>query len=169
MKLKKFGGKNPTQLEFPKNLAAWMTDQGLLSLALDSTQQVLWQGKDKLPLSGACRPQMLLTLLTYCYSSGVYSTQDILQAVQHNPVARYICAHHFPDDAVLRRFRRNYRPQLEQALRWVILQAWAARLDEAETEFLGYEWFSSYLEVQLDGVVQARLELAILLDGVEND
>lgn len=170
MKLMNGNQRHEAKLELPGNLSLWTTSGGLLTLTLDATQNVQWQGKaQSKPFSMACRPQMLLTLLTYCYSTGIYATQDILQAIQSNPTIRYICAHNYPDYAILRKFRRSYRSQLEQALRWVMLQAWAGRLDRAEADFLSYEWFQVYLEAGLDAAVQSRLELAIVLDGVEND
>jgi hypothetical protein len=156
------------KLVMPRNLAQWAGDRALLTLALDAAQNVEWEGKDRpLPVQGTFSPKMLLTLLTFCYSSGIYGSQDILQAIQANESARYICAHNYPDWGVLRKFRRAYRSQLEQALRWVFQQAWAKRFDGAEADYLGYDWFENYLKADLDAVVQSRLELAILMDGVE--
>lgn len=158
------------KLQLPRNLTEWTTEKGLLALALDSTQNIRWESNSPIPLfPRPFRPQMLLTLFTYCYSTGIYSTQDILDAIQHKRAVRYICAHNYPDEAILRKFRRGYRSQIEQALRWVLLQAWARRLDDAEVDYLGYEWFLNHISTQLDVTVQSRLELAILLDGVEND
>jgi hypothetical protein len=132
------------KLEIPRNLAQWTGDRGLLTLALDAAQNVQWEDKDRtFPMQSAYRPKMLLTLLTFCYASGIYGSQDILQAIQSRESVRYICAHNYPDWAVLRKFRRAYRSQLEQALRWVFQQAWAKRFDEAEADYLGYDWFEN--------------------------
>lgn len=170
MKVINLNRPNPPKLQLPRNLAEWTTEKGLLALALDSTQSINWQAKDIIhPFPRPLRPQMLLTLFTYCYSVGIYSTHDILEAIQNNRTVRYICAYNYPDEALLRKFRRSFRSQIEQALRWVMLQAWALRLDNAETDYLGYDWFLNHINSELDATVQSRLELAILLDGVEND
>src|SRR5438132_181668 len=56
---------------------------------------------------------MLLTLTSYAYASGIYSSQEIEQGVLHDPTLRYICAHHFPSWHYIRRFRRNHRRSVE--------------------------------------------------------
>lgn len=154
----------------PRNLADWIGDLAILGLAFDSVQNVHWDLNEKaLQTSGPFRPQMLLTLLTYCYSCGIYGSQDIVQAIQHNSTVRYICAHNYPDWHLLRKFRRHSRTQLEQSLKWVFQQAWARQCDAAEATFIGYEWFEHYLNTELDIAVQQRLEMAILMDGVESE
>jgi hypothetical protein len=158
------------KLGMPRNLAEWVGELPLLGLAFDSVQTVHWDLNEKaLQTSGPFRPQMLLTLLTYCYSCGIYGSQDIVQAIQHNRNVCYICAHNYPDWLLLRRFRRHSRVQLEQSLKWVCQQAWAKRCDAALADYLGYEWFEQYLNGELDAAVQQRLELAILMDGVESE
>ncbi|MDB6031331.1 MAG: Transposase [Verrucomicrobiales bacterium] len=170
MRLTNIKSPETEKLQVPRNLAQWTGNRGLLTLALDAGQNVQWGEKDRtLPMQSAYQPKMLLTLLTFCYASGIYGSQDILQAMQTKDSVRYICAHNYPDWAILRKFRRAYRSQLEQALRWVLQQAWAKRFDEAEADYLGYEWFETYLNANLDALVQGRLELAILMDGVESE
>ena len=38
------------------------------------------------------RPAMMLTLLAYCYATGVYGSADIQLATQHDQMIRYLCA-----------------------------------------------------------------------------
>jgi hypothetical protein len=158
------------KLEMPRNLAEWVGDLPLLGLAFDSVQNVHWDLNEKaLQTSGPFRPQMLLTLLTYSYSCGIYGSQEIVQAIQHNANVRYICAHNYPDWHLLRKFRRHSRTQLEQSLKWLLQQAWAKQCDAGEAAFLGCDWFDQYLNGELDTAVQQRLEMAILMDGVESE
>src|SRR5438128_2389954 len=99
------------KLDLPRNLAECVGERALLDLSFDSVQNVQWELSEKaLMISGPLRPQMLLTLLTYCYSSGTYGSQDIVQAIRQKPRVRYICAHNFPDWQTLRKFRRHSRP-----------------------------------------------------------
>jgi len=158
------------KLELPRNLEQWIGERTLLNLAFDSVQNVHWDLNEKaLMTSAPFRPQMLLTLLTYCYSCGIYGSQDIVQAIRQNPRVRYICAHNYPDWQTLRKFRRHSRPQLEQSLKWVLQQAWAEQCDAAEVQYLGYDWFEQSLDGELNAAVQQRLEMAILMDGVESE
>src|SRR5690242_12457071 len=48
---------------------------------------------------------MMLTLISYAYSCGIYSSQEIESAVQRDKTMRYICARKFPRWQDLRRFR----------------------------------------------------------------
>src|SRR4051812_21473676 len=124
---------NPVENEkvgLPRNLQEWVGELALLGLAFDSVQTVHWDLNEKaLQTSGPFRPQMLLTLLTYCYSCGIYGSQEIVQAIQLNKNVRYICAHNYPDWHLLRKFRRHIRAQLEQNLKWGLQQARAHQSD----------------------------------------
>lgn len=112
---------------------------------------------------------MLLTLLTYCYAARIYGSRDIEWAAVSDQTVRYICARTFPDWNTLRRFRRRNRAVLEQTLAYVFKQAWAFRLDEGETEYVGYDWFESKLNDEVSAAARERLEIAALMDATEND
>src|SRR5689334_13178601 len=77
------------KLGLPRDLNEWVGGLTLLGLALDSVQTVHWDLNEKaLQTSGPFRPQMLLTLLTYCYSRGIYGSQEIVQAIQQDKNVR---------------------------------------------------------------------------------
>src|SRR5438874_12137628 len=86
----------------------------LLKLALDAVQSLdpsklktAVSGKDKL------RPQMMLTLLSYCYAARIYGSRDIEWAIRTNATVRYICARTSPEWLAIRQFRRNNRELVE--------------------------------------------------------
>src|SRR5436853_6060311 len=99
----------PEQRVLPKNLADWLGKPGLLKVTLDGVQTVDWTEVDRPTGPPAHRPQMLLTLLAYAYSTGVYGSREIVEATVREPTMRYICARTYPDWLVLRRFRRQHR------------------------------------------------------------
>jgi hypothetical protein len=69
------------------------------------------------------RPQMMLTLLSFCYASSYYGSEDIARAISTDRTVRYICARSYPDAHAIRRFRRCCRGPLDQALNYVLRQA----------------------------------------------
>ena len=112
---------------------------------------------------------MLLTLLTYCYATRLYGSADIEWAARNDATIRYICAHHFPDWHSLRRFRRNNRALLVETIGWVFKQAWSLKFDAGEADFAGYEWYESEFNQLVEATAQDRIDLAALMDGVENE
>ena len=142
----------------------------LLHLALDAVQTL-----DETELRAAApglapyRPQMLLTLLTWCYASGTYSSRDIVWAMRRDPTVRYLCAGTRPDWPTLRRFRRAHRLWLEQCLAWVLKQAWALKLEDGEATFHGLDWFENRLAVDAAAEARTRLDLAALMDAAESE
>ena len=82
----------------------------LLKLALDAVQALdsakvnaAGQGMQNL------RPQMILTLLSFCYAARIYASRDIEWAIRRDQTVRYICARTFPGWQAIRRFRRSNR------------------------------------------------------------
>ena len=154
----------------PADLRQALGERGLLALALDAVQQVDWSDANS-GFKGrqSFRPQMMLTLLSYCYAADICGSQNIEWAIEHNETVRYICARMFPDWLAIRRFRRQHREQLQQCLIYMFKQAWALKFDQAEVDYLGYAWFESELSQQITTVVQHRIDLAVILDGVDSD
>ena len=152
----------------PKDLTECVGKSTLLKLALDAVQTLDWSSTERNQRS-EIRPQMMLTLLSYCYASGIHGSQDVAWAMQNDPTVRYICARTYPDWLSIRRFRRYNRQPLQQCLAYILKQTWALRFDEAETNYLGYTWFESELNQQIDAAVQMLMELAMLMDGVESE
>src|SRR5262245_50482160 len=128
----------------PSDLSLFLGEHGLLRLWLSAVQKVephqfVVEDRD----TPSLRPRMLLTLLTYCYATRIYGSNDIEWATRHDPIIRYICARRFPDWTDLRRFRRNNRALVAQTLAWVFKQAWSLKFDEGEADYGGYEWIES--------------------------
>jgi len=104
-------------------------------------------------LDGQPGPLMLLTLLTYFYAAGIYSSEEIEWACEHDASARSICETTGPTAESLRRFRRANRPWVEACLAWVCAVACAAPESSAE----------------LNAYVREKLELAVMIDMATAD
>src|SRR5438045_9618799 len=63
---------------------------------------------------------MMLTLICYSYSIGLYGSLDIENALLRDGTLRYICARKFPCWQDVRRFRRANRSRIEQILSAVV-------------------------------------------------
>lgn len=134
---------------FPDDLRSLVGERRLIELALEAAQIV----GEALPrptrsMQDRHSPQMLLTLLTYCYAAGIYAAEDVEWACESDAVVRYICAKTWPNQDALRCFRRANRPWIEACLGWVYGKA--CPTDIASTA--------------LAALVRQKLELAILLD-----
>jgi len=68
----------------------------------------------------AFHPRVLLALLTYCYARGIYGSTDIERVMHKDKLFRALCREEFPDARILRRFRRENRPVLQNCLSLVL-------------------------------------------------
>ena len=64
----------------------------------------------------AFQPRSLLALLTYCYASGTYGSQEVETSLRKDSILRFLCANELPDWHTLRRFRRHNREVLIRCL-----------------------------------------------------
>src|SRR5207253_2479368 len=121
------------------SLSSTLGDRGLLHLVLEAVQAADWSlAQPSAEQDGRFRPQMMLTLLAFCYASGLYGSRDIEWATRIDRTIRYICAHQFPDWLAIRRFRRQNRQLLKQCLMLVLERARALKLDPVQPNGLGH-------------------------------
>jgi len=81
-----------------------------------------------LPAAGAgiaCQPRVLLGLLTYCYASGVFSSQEIEARMRKDSILILLCGQELPDWQVIRRFRRYNREVIQRCLEVTLYHATA--------------------------------------------
>lgn len=129
----------------------------LLRRALEAPQNVEGSAADTLKARfGDFRPQMMLTLLSFAYASSCYASEDIERAIESDRTFRYICARIFPDAKAIRRFRRLFRPVLDQCLGYVLRQA--------AIELSGAVPLRAELERQVLSATTEKIELAVVMD-----
>jgi hypothetical protein len=76
---------------------------------------------DLSPATPAANP--LLTLLTYCYAAGIYSSEVILDQLNRDHPLPVTASDSWLEADNLRRFRRTHRPEVEECLGEVLWSA----------------------------------------------
>lgn len=110
----------------PDDLREWMSDDRLVRLAFEAVAELDPQQmprRDFVHAGRAFPVAVMLTLLTYCYASGRFGSQEIEEALASDPLLRYLCAGDEPPSTAIRRFRRVYRGPLSVCLLRVFLAA----------------------------------------------
>jgi hypothetical protein len=107
---------------------------------------------------------MLLALLTYCYASGVYGSEDIEWDCQNDPTARSLCGNASPNQETIRRFRRANRPLIEACLACVYGRACGAILPPTRGELSPIPKLEARTSAVLLSVARRKLELAVMFD-----
>lgn len=73
-------------------------------------------------------PGMMLALLIYCYSNGVFSSRKIERATHDSVGVRYICANEHPDHDTICKFRRENGDLLRSAFAQILRLAAGLKL-----------------------------------------
>jgi transposase len=154
----------------PADLRETLGEQILLRLALDAVQSLDPEKMNRAFGGGPnLRPQMMLTLLSYCYAAKIYGSLDIEWAAQNDKTVRYICARIFPDWHAVRQFRRKNRELLEQALTYVVRRAWLLQNVQVEETATALSWPDASQWERLAAEARGKIDTAILFDGLESD
>lgn len=107
-------------LEWPADLRELVGERELIELVFAEAQVVGEQMTASSEPVTRTRSRMLLSLLTYCYASGISASEDVEWACAHDSGARYVCANATPPRDVIRQFRRVNRSWIEQSLTRVL-------------------------------------------------
>src|SRR3989442_12076941 len=100
-------------------LTEWVRRGTLLSLIMDTAQALEWPESElKLAASSgyAFRRLVLLTVVTYCYATGVYGSKEIALKISQDEILRFLCAGTFPTWQEIRDFTHHNRDLIEQSL-----------------------------------------------------
>lgn len=121
----------------PDDLSLYIGKKTLVKLVLEAVEGIDEGGSCPVSVTAekcVIQPVMLITLLTYCYATGVYGSMDIELNIRRDQMTRYLCAKTYPDVDVLRSFRRDWRLKIRQCLASVLRRVWELRFcgDDAE-------------------------------------
>ena len=147
----------------PAHLRQQLGERALIDLALAAVQTVGEGLPGPLAAAGRHSPQMLLTLLTYCYAAGVYGSEDIEYDCRNDAATRYLCANASPDQDTIRNFRRANRRWIEACLACVYGRAYGVRFAPASSEP------SLVSSRALFDFARRQVELAIMIDMAMHD
>jgi len=116
-----------TPMLLPPDLREWVPEGHIVHFILDAVDQlplesfkVNWRGtgNEQYP------PNMMLTLLIYCYATGRFYSREIEMATHCDVVVRYICGgEHHPDHDTICAFRRENKAVFEEAFVNVLIMA----------------------------------------------
>ena len=99
-----------TPMLLPACIQEWVPDNDLAHFVIDAVATLKLDhfcinhrgtGDRQFP------PAMMLTLLIYCYATGLFSSRRIEHATYQNLSVRFICANTHPDHDTLCAFRRK--------------------------------------------------------------
>lgn len=115
-----------TDYLFPPSINDWLPEQHLARFVVEIVEQLdlkemerAYRGTGSAPF----HPALLLSVITYGYATGVFSSRK-LEAATHDSVAfRYVAANLHPDHDTLNTFRKRFLPQIEGLMVQVLLIA----------------------------------------------
>jgi hypothetical protein len=110
----------------PSGLREWFERKELVRLVLEAVEGVDWSLVDGQEAEGEMKRKfpLLVTLLTYCYATGVYESRQIEFETKRDATLRYLCGNACPDWNTLRNFRRFHRRAIAQSLEKLFSLAW---------------------------------------------
>jgi transposase len=111
---------------FPPSVQDWLPEGHLARFIVEIVDQLdLRPLKDLYAGSGSkpYNPEMLLGLLFYGYSTGVFSSRKLERCTYDSVAFRFIAANTHPDHDTIASFRKKFRPQINTLFAQILLIA----------------------------------------------
>ena len=120
-----FIGAERDQISFmPHDLNEWLTEDHLARFVVDIVGKMdlchvysNYSGKGSTPYD----PRLLLSLIFYGYSTGVFSSRKIETATYDSVAFRFIAGNHHPDHDTIASFRKKHLPELKGWFKEILL------------------------------------------------
>jgi transposase len=115
-----------TPFLFPPSVQEWLPEGHLARFVTDIVERLDTQSLDHAYSGGgsqAYHPKMMLSLLFYGYSTGIFSSRKLEQATYESIAVRYICANHHPDHDTIAHFRQRFLKDLRSLFVQLLLLA----------------------------------------------
>ena len=120
-----FIGANRDQVSFmPHNLNDWLPEDHLARFVVDIVNKMdlrhvysRYSGKGSAPYD----PKLLLSLIFYGYSTGVFSSRKIEKSTYDSVSFRFIAGNHHPDHDTISSFRKKFLPELKGWFKEILL------------------------------------------------
>ena len=120
-----FKGTDREQVSFmPHNLNDWLPEDHLARFVVDIVSKMdlchvysRYTGKGSTPYD----PKLLLSLIFYGYSTGVFSSRKIETATYDSIAFRFIAGNHHPDHDTISSFRKKFLPELKGWFKEILL------------------------------------------------
>jgi len=115
-----------TDFLFPPSINDWLPEVHLARFVVEIVDQLdlqemvrAYRGTGSAPF----HPALLLSVLTYGYATGVFSSRKLETATYDSVAFRYVAANLHPDHDTLNTFRKRFLPQIEGLMVQVLLIA----------------------------------------------
>ena len=115
-----------TDFLFPPSINDWLPEQHLARFVVEIVEQLdlkamerVYRGAGSAPF----HPALLLSILVYGYSTGVFSSRKLEHATYDSIAFRYVAADTHPDHDTLNSFRKRFLKQIEGLMVQVLLIA----------------------------------------------
>ena len=185
--MKKFVGADREQrMLMPYDLGDWLPEAHLARFVVDIVDKLEFShiyNKYKGVGSTPYDPKMLLGLLFYGYSTGVFSSRKIEEATYDSVAFRFIAGNHHPDHDTIATFRKSFLPEIKVWFKEILLigkelglvkvgniyiDGTKVQANASRHKAMSYEYIQK-LEKQLEEEIGKLLELARAKDESEKD
>lgn len=170
----------------PYDVRDWLPENHLARFIVDIVDQLnlshvysQYGGKG----CAAYDPKLLLCLLFYGYSTGVFSSRKIEAATYDSVAFRFIAGNHHPDHDTISHFRKRFLPEIKLWFKEILqigkelglvrfgniyIDGTKVQANASKHKAMSYEYMQQ-LEHQLELEIQKLLELAQQKDDSEKD
>lgn len=121
---------------FPEDIRAWVAGPALLLVAQRIAQEHTASALHPVFSLSAPRfhhPWRMLTLLIYCYASGIWHARATAEIAALDPSLIELCHGHPPSVEVIRRFRAHNGDSIVRCLERLLRRLWCQRNEGAGT------------------------------------
>jgi len=183
--MKRFIGADREQrMLMPYDLGDWLPEHHLARFVVDVVDKLdmRWIYKQYKGVgSTAYDPRMLLSLLFYGYSTGVFSSRKIEGATYDSVAFRFVAGNHHPDHDTISEFRKRFLGQIKIWFKEILLigkelglvklgniyiDGTKVQANASRHKAMSYEYIQK-LEKQLEEEIDKLLDLAASQDEIE--
>ncbi len=116
-----------TPMLFPPDLRDWIPEDHIVHFIIDAVETLDLKNfsvNKRGCGSAQYPPEMMLSLLIYCYATGRFSSREIEQATYYDVAIRYICGgDKHPDHDTINKFRSKNRKAFQESFVKVLMLA----------------------------------------------
>jgi transposase len=183
--MKKFIGADREQrMLMPYDLGDWLPEHHLARFVVDVVDKLDMRriyNQYKGVGSTAYDPRMLLSLLFYGYSTGVFSSRKIESSTYDSVAFRFVAGNHHPDHDTISEFRKRFLDQIKGWFKEILLigkelglvklgniyiDGTKVQANASRHKAMSYEYIQK-LEKQLEKEIDKLLDLAASKDESE--
>lgn len=171
---------------FPARIDEWVEEGHLARFIVDIMGQLdlrIFEEKYRGAGSNPYHPSLILGLLFYGYSTGIFSSRKLEKATYELIPIRYICGDLHPDHDTIANFRKNHLTEISEVFKQVLLIAHemkilklgtisldGSKINANASKHKALSWeYANKIELQLKEEIKKLMELAVVADKNEKE